>query len=116
MNGVLSPINGRPLGAQWHSDLEACLRKCYTGRDDKDQITVRTVHRMPPGPLTHVGDPRDPRGKITREQFLHHLDLLRLGAAGRSFPCKKSFYQIHEEIKILAGFKRRAQNKVLPLW
>ncbi len=112
MNGMLSPINGRPLGTQWQSDLEACFRKCNHTLNAKDKTALWSVHWVPPGPLTDVGNTGNPRGKISYRQFFHNLNLLGHRVTRRQITCEATLHKVYEEIQKAHSTE---ENKILPL-
>ncbi len=73
---MLSPINGRPLGAAWEAAHKSGIRKCYQGRHDEIKTPVLSMYRLPPGPLFEVGNQVHARIQITRTKLLLNLNFL----------------------------------------
>lgn len=91
--GLLSPVDGRPLRAI----SEAQLRKCYRGRDDEIESSLRSVHRMSPGLLSTVGNEMYSRIARARAEFLRDAHFQRGEPAERYERLVKNISTICEE-------------------
>lgn len=54
---VLSPVNGLPLSAEWHSKMDDILEKVRsTAKCGDDYVAVRAMHWLSSGQVQNVGD------------------------------------------------------------